>query len=235
MDFLSASSWARTGRAARCFGIAFLGFVALASEARAVARDGEGWQLLSEDRIARISSRPVPGTRLRELLIIAILPVPAPRLMALIGDLDDYPAFMPSAESTRGLWRAGTSGRWHIVINPPFVDRRDYCVTVTISKLPGGRLESRFALAEESCPPPERGRIRMTRLEGRWTLTPLRDGSTEVAYQAITDPAGAIPIWLVNRSAGSSIRDMLRALVRAAPDTQLAPCPGRSLGCFASP
>jgi hypothetical protein len=197
--------------------------------------DPNGWQLLNEDDLVRVSSRPVRGTKVREILITATLPVPAARLIALIADVDEYPKFMPGTESARLLSRKGSTGRWYLVINPPVIERRDYCASITISKLPGGRMESRFALAEEGCPGPQPGRIRMTRLEGRWTLTPRGPGHTDVVYQAITDPAGDVPTWIVNRSQGDSIRDMFRALLKAAPDPKLAPCPGASLGCFTNP
>jgi hypothetical protein len=98
-------------------------------------------------------------------------------------------------------------------------------------RLPDGRLESRFGRTDEGCPPEHRGLVRMTRVEGRWTLTPLPDGSTDVEYQAVTDPAGSVPVWMVNRAAGGSIRDMFRTLDRVAGDQTLAPCPGASLGC----
>jgi hypothetical protein len=213
----------------RLFAISLAAATLLAGQARAVE---EGWQLISEDDLVRISSRPVAGSKVRELLITATLPVPAKRLLALIADVDEYPKFMPGTESTRLLSRKDPSGRWYIVINPPVIERRDYCVSITIVKLPNGGLESRFVRTEEGCPGPQSGRIRMARLEGRWTLTPRGPALTDVVYQAITDPAGDVPTWMVNRSQGDSLREMFRALVQAAPDQRLAACPGRSLGCL---
>jgi len=203
-----------------------------ATQTAAAAESEPGWQTLHEEGELRISARSVPGERIRELRVSAVSRWPAARLMALIGDLDNYPRFMPHTRHVQSLGRSGRSGRWYIVIDPMMVSRRDYCVRVTIERFPDGRLQSRFGGQAEGCPAERRGLVRMRRIEGSWTLYPRPDGRTLLVYQAITDPAGDVPTWMVNRAGASSLRDMLRALERAAGDPRVAPCPGPSLGCF---
>jgi ribosome-associated toxin RatA of RatAB toxin-antitoxin module len=197
----------------------------------AAERDGDAWEALTSDDLTQVSSRVLPGSAVRELRITAVLKWPAARLIALIGDVDHYPSFMPPTEEAQSLGRSGATGRWYIVINPPLIQRRDYCVAITISRLPDGRLESRFGRSDEGCPEMKKGLVRMSRVEGRWTLTPRGDGATDVEYRAVTDPAGSVPSWMVNRAAGGSLREMFHALDRAAADPRISPCPGSSLGC----
>lgn len=197
----------------------------------AFARD-EAWEALTSDDLTQVSSRAVAGSDVRELRITATLPWSAERLIAIIGDVDHYPSFMPPTESTQSLGRSGASGRWYIVIDPPMINRRDYCVAITISRLADGRLESRFGRSDEGCPSEKKGLVRMSRVEGRWTLTPRGPRETAVEYRAITDPAGQVPSWMVNRAAGGSLREMFHALDRAAADPKISPCPGSSLGCL---
>lgn len=43
------------------------------------------------------------------------------------------------------------------------------------------------------------GQIRVTRLQGVWTMIPKGERETEVSYEMQADPAGEIPAWLANR------------------------------------
>jgi hypothetical protein len=152
--------------------------------------------------------------------------------MALVGDVVHYPGFMPPTEAAQMLSQSGHAGHYYIVIDPPVVHRRDYCVAIDIVRLRDGRLQSRFRGAKDACPDEKAGLVRMSRVEGSWTLTPLPDGTTQVVYDAITDPSGTIPTWMVNRSAGSSVRDMFHALDKAAGNDAIGACPGSgSIGC----
>lgn len=195
------------------------------------AAGGAEWQSVSSDGFAQISTRPIDGTNVRELRVSAVLKFPAERLIAVVGDVDHYPSFMPPTERVQSLGRTGHTGRWYIVIDPPLIHKRDYCVEITIDRLAGGVMQTRFVRWERDCPVEKPGLVRMPRIEGSWTLTPRPDGTTAVVYQAVTDPAGTVPMWMVNRAAGNSIRDMFHALERAAGDPRIAPCPGTSLGC----
>ncbi|MEO6952904.1 MAG: START domain-containing protein [Polyangia bacterium] len=203
--------------------------------ARAAAQDG-GWEEVDDDGFAKIESRPVAGVKVREIRITATLKHPAQRLAALIGDVAHYSSFMPPTEVTKALGSTmspkGNSGRFYIVIDPPLIHRRDYCVQIDMSKLADGRLQTLFRTSSDGCPPEKSGLVRMNRVEGSWTLAPLPDGTTRVTYQAVTDPAGTVPTWMVNRAAGGSVRGMFRALDKAADDHAIAACPAsHSLGC----
>lgn len=211
--------------------VAAVAVMMLGGRPGAVGAGETDWEPLGDDGFAQISSRPLYGTGVRELRVTAVLKVPADRLIALVGDVDHYPAFMPPTEEVLSLGRQGNTGRWYIVIDPPLIHRRDYCVQITIDRLPGGVMRSRFHRFDEGCPSARPGLVRMRRVEGSWTLTPRSDGTTQVVYQAVTDPAGQVPTWMVNRAGGNSIRDMFRSLERAAADPRIAACPGSSLGC----
>ena len=203
--------------------------------ARAAAQDG-AWEQVDDDGFAKIESRPVSGVKVREIRITATLKHPAQRLAALIGDVAHYPSFMPPTEETRRLSGStsskGNTAHFYIVINPPLIHRRDYCVLLNFSRLADGRLQTRFHDSAEGCPAERPGLVRMVRIEGSWTMLPLPDGTTRVTYEAIADPAGTVPTWMVNRAAGGSVRDMFRALDKAAGDPSIAACPAsQSLGC----
>ena len=205
----------------------------LLARAAASPEEGDPFSLVDDDGFAKIESRSVDGLKVKETRITATLKWPAKRLIALVGDVLHYPQFMPPTETAQVLSQSGNSGHFYIVIDPPVVHRRDYCVAIDIVKLHDGQLQSRFRGARDACPDEKPGLVRMSRVEGSWTLTPLPDGSTRVVYDAVTDPAGSVPTWMVNRAAGGSVRDMFHALDKAAADSRIAACPASgSIGCF---
>ncbi|MBH3428350.1 START domain-containing protein [Pseudomonas alkylphenolica] len=67
------------------------------------------------------------------------------------------------------------------------------------------------------------GFVRVTRLEGLWTLTPKSDHLTEVTYQLEADPAGDIPSWLANQFVIDAPMVSLRTLRAVAERQGLRP------------
>lgn len=175
--------------------------------------------------------RPVEGTKMKEIRGVGTLPIPAERLLATLTDVPHYPEFMPPAIETRRLWTRGNESVFYVVVDPPVVRKRDYCVHIKVRRLPTGQIEDVWRITEEGCPAPTSKMVRMLRTEGRWLLTPQADGSTLVDYRGLTDPGGALPAWIVNRSTANTLGAMFFRLAKAAEDTRYARCVGESFGC----
>jgi ribosome-associated toxin RatA of RatAB toxin-antitoxin module len=189
------------------------------------------WEpVYQRDGIA-VAWRAVASSPIREIRAAGIVDRPAARLLAVLGDVDNYPRFMPPTERTRTLKREGATGWFYVEINPALVSRRDYCVRVTIERLADGTLENRWEQTEELCPPSPKGVIRMRHTEGRWRLTPLDGQRTFADYQAITDPGGALPAWIVNYATSRAMRQMFQALARTAADPRFGRCAPGDFGC----
>jgi hypothetical protein len=185
---------------------------------------------LSRDGVT-VSSRKVDGTEIRELRATGVIPVSAERLLAALADIERYPAFMPPTVKAEMLKRAGSTGWFYIVIDPPWVSRRDYCVEVKVSRLSTGELESSWRGTAEACPPPRDGLVRMVRTEGRWRLKPIDASHTFVDYRGLTDPGGHLPAWAANRAAARAMSGMFRSLGEAARDPRYEKCRGESFHC----
>jgi ribosome-associated toxin RatA of RatAB toxin-antitoxin module len=192
------------------------------------------WESVSRRDGLSIEWRAVPGSAVHEVRATGLLAHPPERLLALIGDVDHYPEFMPPTERVRVLRRDGDSMLVYVGINPPLVSRRDYCVRATVSRLPDGTLEDRWVQTDELCPPPPKGTIRVRHTAGHWRLSRQADGRALVEYQAIFDPGGALPTWIVNRATAGAARDLLRALGRAATDARYGRCDAGQFGCPAN-
>jgi hypothetical protein len=152
----------------------------------------------------------------REIRATGTIDQPLPRLLAVLRDVEHYPDFMPPTEKVEVL-RQDADTRWaHITINPAWISRRDYCVQIRWTRFPDGSMGSRWVQFEDGCPSPQKGVVRHLRTEGTWRLRALDDGHTFVEYQAITDPGGSVPAWLINRGTAKAMRGMFQSLGKQA-------------------
>lgn len=86
------------------------------------------------------------------------------------------------------------------VIKAPWpVHDRDYVLDIRIN-----RSESKKAVIQvkgldrADLVPKQKKRIRVTELNGTWTLTETSENSVEIIYQTEANPTGKIPAWLAN-------------------------------------
>jgi ribosome-associated toxin RatA of RatAB toxin-antitoxin module len=184
-----------------------------------VAQAGE-WERVSESEGIAISWRQLPDARVREIRAAGIVSQPAARLYAVLRDLQHYPEFMPPTEAVEVLAKDadGAGELIHVIINPAWVSRRDYCVELRWTHFADGAIGSRWSQVNEGCPPLQRGIVRHTRTEGTWRLRELDGQRTFVEYQAVTDPGGSLPAWLIDRATVKAMRKMFSALASRAAD-----------------
>ena len=186
-----------------------------AQPGRAIADD---WKPVSEKDGVRISVRPVEGSSIKEVRGEGDIDAPLDNISAVLGDVQSYPVLMPPTVEATELKRQGVDTAWfHMVIDPPMIFKRDYCIRMTLSHLPGGVFKSEWALDNSVCPAKAKNMVRIERNSGSWVLTPLPDGKrTHVVYQSHTDPGGAVPAWIVNRVTAQTIPKIFQSVRRAA-------------------
>ena len=181
----------------------------------AAARADGSWERFSDKDGITVEWRKVDGARVREIRATGAIDQPLGRLVAVLRDIEHWPEFMPPTESAevyddRGDWR-----RMHVTINPSLVSRRDYCLEVTWKVGPDAA-ESRWFQVPDGCPPPKKGVVRHLRTDGTWHLRALDARRTWVEYQAVTDPAGNLPAWMVDRATAKTMRGMFLSLTKRA-------------------
>ena len=199
----------------------------------AFADEGPGpWEAVYAGGGVTVVARKQPGSKIKEIRAVGEVAMGSERLFAVLGDIEQYPRIMPPTIAAHLLAKEGTSAWYHLEIDPPVVSKRDYCIKVTLTRLPDGKLQSEWHdTNERGCPPLKPGYVRMRGTFGRWLLTPLDGGRTFVDYQAYTDPAGSLPAWAVNRATARQMGDMFKSLVKAAAEVRYAACRGEKLGC----
>ncbi len=199
--------------------------------APATAADS-AWEPVGSGDGVSVAWRPVAGRAIKEIRATGIVAHPAARLLAVLGDVEHYPEFMPPTARTRVLKREGATGWFYVEVNPAWISRRDYCVRSTAARLPDGTLEDSWVQTDELCPPPPRGVLRLAHTEGHWLLRPLDERHTVVEYQAVTDPGGSLPAWIANRATAHHMRHLFRSLTETAANPNYGRCPPNAFGCL---
>lgn len=82
-------------------------------------------------------------------------------------------------------------------ISPPMVANRDYAVRARRVVSDDGSCRMFFEAANEVAPPMPEGWVRIQKLKGVWQFEPAGQGKTKITYVIHSDPAGAIPPFLV--------------------------------------
>jgi hypothetical protein len=96
----------------------------------------------------------------------------------------------------------------------PVISDRDYTLKVSFDASAARGFS--FAVDNAAGPPPRKGMVRLSMLEGRWELTPLDGGrATRAVYHVKLDFAGAVPRWMVRGGAARDIPDIYVAFRRA--------------------
>lgn len=185
----------------------------------AAGAPADDWHLEYDHDGMTIEVRHVSDSKVKEVRARMIAKAPAERLFAVLRDVERYPEILPPTSAARRLCSDGEGvSYYYMEIDPPIVALRFYCMRVQVTREEAGVLRSAWTTVNELCPESSSGRVRMDQNHGEWTLRPLDGTSTEVTYQAHTDPGGLLPAWQVNLVIEHQVRDILAAVRRAAAD-----------------
>lgn len=94
-------------------------------------------------------------------------------------------------------------------ISQPLVAKRDFAMTVRRERLAEGTCRVRFRATNELAPPLPEGFVRMDRVWGQWLIEAQPSGGAKLTHTLFSDPAGAIPPFLVHGAQRKSARDSL--------------------------
>ncbi len=174
----------------------------------------QDWELAKDKNGIQIYTRPVDHSAFKEFRGVVDMNVPISALVAALHDIDAYPEWMPNAASSEVLSeRSDTQVVYRLVTDAPWpVQDRDGIYGMHFESKPGS---AAVLIRLEALPdrvPTDPDYIRIRTLTGYWRLHPREDGSVQVTYQVLTDPAGNVPVWMVNATVVSQPFQTLSAL-----------------------
>ena len=207
--------------------------VALAAELLTGGHVARG-QTAGSPPAVTVETRAIPGRDVKQVNAQGLIEASPHVLRAVIADLEQYPAFMPYVKESRVLGR-DTSGDaqnyQRLSFGLPFVQDRHYVIRITEREYrdAGHRRAWVFVWQlEDGLPPGARAEaVRVSVNSGHWDLRPVpsAEGVTDVRYCVFTDPAGALPKWLVGLANTEGIPQLFAAVATAATSPRYAALP----------
>jgi len=162
----------------------------------------------------RVERRLLPGTGRYEVRVSTYAPFPPPVIFETLWKHQEYTEFVPYLQHLTILTQSPNAKVMYERITMPFVAARDYTVKVTAAQDPArGRIQIAFVSAPEYGPPETPKYVRVTDIQGSWTLVPTLDGGTAVTYVVASNPGGALPVWIVNVAQRKAVPTMVKAML----------------------
>jgi hypothetical protein len=201
-----------------------------------VGLDAAGAQTPSAPPLAvKVETRAIPDRDVKQVTAQAIITAPPHVVRAVIADLERYPAFMPYVKDSRVLSREPVGdvlNYQRLSFGIPFVQDRHYVIRIAErrSRDPDGRSAFAFIWRLEAGLPPgvsPDAAVRVSVNNGYWDLRPVKDsdGSTDVRYCVFTDPAGALPKWIVGMANTEAVPELFAAVAAEAAKSRYATLP----------
>ena len=155
------------------------------------------WRLVKDEAGIRVYLQQIPGSSFQAFRGVTRIRTDMPRLLALQDDVSAACAWIHACSEQRLLKHEGNLSWAYSRFHTPWpVQPRDSILQVTTTHDADGRV-TRTLLGVADYLPLQPGFVRVSKVEGFWSLTPL-DGEIEVVYQVHSEPGGSVPAWLAN-------------------------------------
>ena len=189
------------------------------------------WDEVTDDDGVKVYRRAKSGSDVKEFKATGIVAAHVDTVMAAISDVEKYPRILPPTQAVKALSSAGKVAKFHFVINPPVISRRDYCATITSARIGSGyRVD--WKQFDADCPATD-GVVRMVSNVGTWQLSPGTEPNTTVVnYQVHADPGGSLPTFMVNRATTKTVLEVFESLKKAVKLGAYTKCAGNIAACL---
>ncbi|MCK5688912.1 cyclase [Myxococcota bacterium] len=187
------------------------------------AKNPNPWEEVQNDEGITVWTRDVPKSNIREVKATAIVNLPLKKIAGVILDVPHYTEFMPYVEKAKIMSKgSGTVEYQYQLIDPPFVDERDYTLkTQTEDK--GKSWRHYWTQANSKGPAKNEDVVRVEICDGEWTLIEEGPSKTKLTYWLYTDPGGSIPSWIANKANKTSVPALLDAVRNRAANPKWKP------------
>lgn len=182
----------------------------------ALAADGDAWTRVDRVDGITVEQRPKKGSRVVELRFTAVVPATTERLCAEAFGSGKLDPDEPNVFHRKVLEESADGRVTYEQLSAPFIANRDYAVRATRTRLEGGACQVQFQAANDLAPKPPAGYVRIEIIDGLWRFDPAGEGKSRITYTIHSDPAGAIPPFLVEGSRRKVGLDWVKIISRRA-------------------
>lgn len=161
------------------------------------------WQLeKTKDTVqvySRDNSNQHNNTAYKEILAITSVKASPSALLNLLNDIERAPQWIDSCISVVLL--SGKDDKYKLVLSTfsaPWPLNNREMLTKSLTTIQDQQIIIDIMDAGQTLPL-QKNTVRMTEIQGQWTIKILEEGVIEIRYQGSGNPAGNIPMWLANK------------------------------------
>lgn len=173
--------------------------------------DGD-WRLDRDKDGIRVYTRAVEGSALREFRAEMTADAGVENILRLLDDTDNLVNWLADCKKSERIKQINqyTAINYVQYDQPWPVSDRDMYIhsQAQINFEEGSAVVKLQGLPDYK--PSKRGMVRIPFLDGSWKLTPTENGKTNVVYQVLAKPGGAVPAFLANRAATDAPMETLK-------------------------
>jgi hypothetical protein len=156
------------------------------------------WELKKDEAGIKIFTREVEGTNIKEFKASTIINASSETLYNIILDVENYPKWIEDVGYAEKLHHIdGQIGMYYQLKLPWPIKDRDMAMVSNINLRDNNSilfdLEGKTSLKDE-----DKDFIRITEINGEWSINPIDKNKSEVTYRFLADPEGFLPAWVVN-------------------------------------
>jgi hypothetical protein len=165
----------------------------------AVPALAEDWELARKEGGIEVYLSKVPGSDYKAYKGVATINASLAKVRALQEDVSGACAWIHECKAQKLLKHEGSQSWTYTQFNTPWpVTPRDSILEVTTTEGADGSV-TRKLKGVPTYLPEEKGFVRVTEVEGFWTLQSKGANVTLVTYQVHTEPGGSVPSLVANK------------------------------------
>ena len=157
------------------------------------------WEKIKDEGNIQVFTRKPKNSKFKEIRILAEFKMNLDTLMKVLNDADQYTDWVYKCRESRRINTINEEEFYYYVTSDlPFpATDRDLVVRCRQWIDDQGIVHSQ-SIAKPELMPDKKGFVRIQNYESKWKITPQSDGIVHIDYEALSDPGGSIPAWIVN-------------------------------------
>ena len=160
----------------------------------------DDWQLKKNENSIAIYTRNSEHSAFKELKAVTNLKTSLSSIVALLTNFETYPAWVYRCGKSSTLKTINEKEWIHYqtMLAPWPANNRDFVVNIKVEQNQVTKVVTIKSYSMATLIPLVPSYVRIKNINASWILTPRKDGTVEIVYQLLVDPAGSIPAWIVN-------------------------------------
>ena len=158
------------------------------------------WKLEKNNNDIKVYTRKINGSSYKEFRAEMIVKSTLAGVIKIIDDISSYPKWMYNCVEAKVLKKiSSTEGYAYTVVKAPWpVSDRDDITHYIRTQDPKTKEVTIKLSGDKNYLPLKDGKVRVEKINGIWTITPLKSGMVQIVYRLYFEPGGMIPASLAN-------------------------------------